>query len=103
MHNWQGCHAFLALPETEAVAYLRVMPMAARHDDQDFDRSVPCRGNVKQETDGAIVIDSLVTRFRSWRKYRSTYEELMKLSSRELDDLGISRSEIPNIARRVAL
>lgn len=49
-----------------------------------------------------MMIDSLVTRYRSWRKYRSTYEELMKLSSRELDDLGISRSEIPTIARRVA-
>ncbi|MFM9858521.1 DUF1127 domain-containing protein [Pseudoxanthobacter sp. M-2] len=48
------------------------------------------------------MIDSLVKSYRSWRKYRSTYEELMKLSSRELDDLGITRAEIPNIARRVA-
>lgn len=48
------------------------------------------------------MLDTLVTRYRTWRRYRSTYEELMKLSSRELDDLGITRSEIPGIARRAA-
>jgi len=49
-----------------------------------------------------IMLDTLVNRYRTWRRYRSTYEELMKLSSRELDDLGITRSEIPGIARRAA-
>ncbi|MQT11633.1 DUF1127 domain-containing protein [Segnochrobactrum spirostomi] len=48
------------------------------------------------------MIDNIVSRYRSWRKYRDTYEQLMQLNNRELDDLGISRSEIPSIARRSA-
>ncbi len=42
----------------------------------------------------------LVTTYRSWRKYRETYNELMRLSQRELDDLGINRVDIPSIARQ---
>ena len=41
----------------------------------------------------------LVSTYRAWRKYRETYNELMRLSSRDLADLGIARSEIPKIAR----
>lgn len=48
------------------------------------------------------MFDTLVSRYRTWRKYRSTYDELMKLTARELDDLGITRSEIPGIAHRAA-
>jgi len=48
------------------------------------------------------MFDTLVSRYRTWRKYRTTYDELMKLNARELDDLGITRAEIPGIARRVA-
>lgn len=48
------------------------------------------------------MLDNLVNRYRSWRTYRSTYEELMQLSNRELADLGISRAEIPVIARRAS-
>ncbi len=42
----------------------------------------------------------LVSTYRAWRKYRETYNELMRLSSRDLADLGISRAEIPTIARQ---
>ena len=42
----------------------------------------------------------LVTTYRNWRKYRETYNELMRLSSRELQDLGINRVDIPSIARQ---
>ena len=35
-----------------------------------------------------------------WRRYRRAVNELSALSNRELDDLGISRGEIPNVARR---
>jgi uncharacterized protein YjiS (DUF1127 family) len=31
---------------------------------------------------------------RSWRKHRQTYNELMRLSERELEDLGIRRMDI---------
>mgnify|MGYP001333922815 CR=1 FL=1 len=48
------------------------------------------------------MFDSLVNRYRSWRTYRTTYEELMQLSNRELADLGINRAEIPAIARRAS-
>jgi uncharacterized protein YjiS (DUF1127 family) len=44
----------------------------------------------------------LVASYRSWRKYRETYNELMRLSPRELDDLGIARVDIPAIARETA-
>jgi len=42
----------------------------------------------------------LVRSYRNWRKYRDTYNELMRLSQRELQDLGISRIDIPAIARQ---
>ena len=44
----------------------------------------------------------IVTSYRTWRKYRETYNELMRLSSRDLADLGINRAEIPSIARQSA-
>ena len=37
--------------------------------------------------------------FRNWQQYRRTYNELNRLSNRELADLGISRYDIPRIAR----
>ncbi len=40
--------------------------------------------------------------YRNWRKYRDTYNELMRLSQRDLDDLGINRVDIPAIARQSA-
>ncbi|ALN75730.1 DUF1127 domain-containing protein [Aureimonas sp. AU20] len=43
---------------------------------------------------------NLARSFNAWRQYRSTANELNRLSQRELSDLGISRSEIPDIARQ---
>jgi uncharacterized protein YjiS (DUF1127 family) len=43
-----------------------------------------------------------VETYRSWRQYRDTYNELMRLSQRDLDDLGINRVDIPSIARQSA-
>lgn len=37
--------------------------------------------------------------FNNWRKYRQTVNELGRMSSRELADMGISRSEIEAVAR----
>ena len=48
------------------------------------------------------MLDTLTHRFRSWRKYRDTYDELSKLSNRELHDLGIGRTDIEFIARRAS-
>ncbi len=47
-------------------------------------------------------MNALVRRYRSWRQYRQTFDELMRLSPRELDDLGIHRADIGNIARQSA-
>jgi uncharacterized protein YjiS (DUF1127 family) len=44
----------------------------------------------------------LVSTYRAWRRYRETYNELMRLSNRDLTDLGINRTEIPSIARQAA-
>jgi uncharacterized protein YjiS (DUF1127 family) len=42
---------------------------------------------------------NMIGSFRKWRNYRRTVSELNALSSRELDDLGINRGDIPHIAR----
>ena len=43
---------------------------------------------------------NLIRNYRNWRRYRHTVDELSRLSNRELNDLGISRGEIPHVARR---
>ena len=43
---------------------------------------------------------SLARSFNAWRQYRNTAAELNRLSQRELSDLGISRSDIPTLARQ---
>lgn len=37
--------------------------------------------------------------FNNWRKYRQTVAELGRMSTRELQDLGIERSDIRTVAR----
>ena len=43
---------------------------------------------------------NLIRNYRNWRRYRETVNELSRLSNRELNDLGISRGDIPFVARR---
>ncbi|KAB0680918.1 DUF1127 domain-containing protein [Aureimonas leprariae] len=43
---------------------------------------------------------NLTRALRNYRSYRSTVNELNRLSPRELADLGISRSDIPTLARQ---
>ncbi|MBO6901767.1 MAG: DUF1127 domain-containing protein [Rhizobiaceae bacterium] len=43
---------------------------------------------------------NLIRNYRNWRRYRETVNELNRLSSRELNDLGINRGDIPYVARR---
>jgi len=38
----------------------------------------------------------------NWRKYRQTVSELGRMSNRELNDLGIDRSDIHSVARAAA-
>lgn len=43
---------------------------------------------------------NIVREYQNWRRYRNTVNELNRLSTRELNDLGISRSDIPFVARK---
>lgn len=46
---------------------------------------------------------NLIRSYNNWRRYRNTVNELSRLSSRELNDLGILPAEIPSIARKAAV
>jgi uncharacterized protein YjiS (DUF1127 family) len=37
--------------------------------------------------------------FNNWRKFRQTVNELGRMSTRELQDLGIDRADIRTVAR----
>lgn len=47
-----------------------------------------------------VIVMNLLRSFTKWRRYRTTVNELSRLSAHELSDLGITRSEITAIARR---
>jgi uncharacterized protein YjiS (DUF1127 family) len=49
-----------------------------------------------------MFIAAIVAKIQSYLRYRETVRELSKLSDRELDDLGIVRSNITDIARHYA-
>jgi uncharacterized protein YjiS (DUF1127 family) len=48
------------------------------------------------------MFEVLKSRYASWKRYARTVNELERLNSRELADLGISRSDIPRLAREAA-
>ena len=43
---------------------------------------------------------NLIRNYRNWQHSRETVSELSRLSNRELTDLGITRSDIPFVARK---
>ncbi len=43
---------------------------------------------------------NIVKSFNNWRKYRETYNELARMTHRELADVGIAKSDIHQIARQ---
>jgi uncharacterized protein YjiS (DUF1127 family) len=45
---------------------------------------------------------NLIRSYNNWLRYRSTVNELNRLSTRELNDLGILPAEIPFVARKAA-
>ena len=48
------------------------------------------------------MFEVLKSRYSTWKRYSRTVQELESLTSRELADLGISRSDIPRLAREAA-
>ncbi len=47
--------------------------------------------------------DRIARAYRIWRRYRENYNELMRLSDRDLWDIGVSRGQIPELAKSYAL
>ena len=45
-----------------------------------------------------MLIAKLIRWFQAWTRYRRSLRELAQLDDRELADIGISRSEISDIA-----
>lgn len=65
------------------------------------------QSQVKHAPFGAITafrfvgaLESAAQTVVAWHLARKTEKELFKLTSRQLDDLGITRGDIPNIAAR---
>jgi uncharacterized protein YjiS (DUF1127 family) len=50
-----------------------------------------------------MFVSYILSKVRAYLRYRDTVRELSQLSDRELDDLGISRFQIDNIARQHAV
>jgi uncharacterized protein YjiS (DUF1127 family) len=46
-----------------------------------------------------MFLTMIAAKIRSYFRYRETVRELSRLTDRELDDLGLSRSDIQYIAR----
>jgi uncharacterized protein YjiS (DUF1127 family) len=49
-----------------------------------------------------MFVTYVLSKIRTYLRYRETVRELSQLTDRELDDLGISRIEIDSIAREHA-
>jgi uncharacterized protein YjiS (DUF1127 family) len=49
-----------------------------------------------------MLLAKLIRMFRAWRSYDRSVRELSRLNDRELADIGISRSDIPAVARSSA-
>jgi uncharacterized protein YjiS (DUF1127 family) len=47
-----------------------------------------------------LTISTLKNNFRRWARIRNTIRELSSLTDRDLNDLGISRSDIRFVAKR---
>ncbi len=58
---------------------------------------------IKQTTTKVVIEMNLIRSYSNWRRYRDTVSELNRLSSRELSDLGIARSDIPYVAKKSAI
>lgn len=50
-----------------------------------------------------MIFSSLSTKVAVWRRYRTTVRELHALSDYDLQDLGIGRGDIENVARAAAV
>ena len=49
------------------------------------------------------MIKTFTAKLHAWRRFRESVRELSRLSDRELNDLGIGRSDIEEIVRQGAI
>jgi uncharacterized protein YjiS (DUF1127 family) len=49
------------------------------------------------------LFNSLAEKYRSWRRREQAFYELFSLDDRSLADLGISRSDIPYVVKKIPL
>jgi uncharacterized protein YjiS (DUF1127 family) len=45
---------------------------------------------------------SMMSKLRAWRTYHNTVSELNAMSQRDLDDMGIARGQIRELARKAS-
>ena len=48
------------------------------------------------------MIKTFAAKLHAWRRFRESVRELSRLSDRELNDLGIGRTDIENVVRQGA-
>ena len=46
------------------------------------------------------MIKTLTSKYSAWRRFRESVRELSRLSDRELNDLGIGRSDIVTVVKQ---
>jgi len=81
---------------SKALPYIRINKSGG--DADDILRFFNCPIVRRKKT----VATNILASYKNWRKYRETYSELMRLTSRELNDLGINRGDITQIAKQSA-
>ncbi len=91
MHHLHGWRERLALFLMAVRAYIRVIETTP---------GPPGLLTSKALRKGIIM--NVARSFNNWLKYRQTVNELGRMSHRELQDLGISKSDIHRVARAAA-
>jgi uncharacterized protein YjiS (DUF1127 family) len=89
MHDMQGGPDVLGLIEAHRRAYIQIIETTLE----------PSKVAGVKETSGKGIIMNVARSFNNWRMYRQTVNELDRMNSRELQDLGIHRADIRSVAR----